>query len=125
MHRRHARCAHPSHCRASTEAAPVNLFTLWRRPAGIPPARVQSIAETPEIGFSARERRGGDSNPRTRSTPVTRFPVAPVQPLRHLSRGVLHAVAKGYDTTSAAARRTTTPDGARRYAPVDARGQPS
>src|ERR1700739_1097816 len=30
-------------------------------------------------------RRGGDSNPRTRSTPVTRFPVAPVQPLRHLS----------------------------------------
>jgi hypothetical protein len=31
------------------------------------------------------QRRGGDSNPRTRSTPVTRFPVAPVQPLRHLS----------------------------------------
>ncbi len=34
---------------------------------------------------TAGERRGGDSNPRTRSTPVTRFPVAPVQPLRHLS----------------------------------------
>ena len=33
----------------------------------------------------ASKRRGGDSNPRTRSTPVTRFPVAPVQPLRHLS----------------------------------------
>jgi integrase/recombinase XerD len=31
-------------------------------------------------------RRGRDSNPRTRLTPVTRFPVAPVQPLRHLSR---------------------------------------
>src|ERR1700733_4851330 len=30
-------------------------------------------------------RRGRDSNPRTRLTPVTRFPVAPVQPLRHLS----------------------------------------
>ncbi len=34
---------------------------------------------------TASQRRGGDSNPRTRSTPVTRFPVAPVQPLRHLS----------------------------------------
>ncbi len=34
---------------------------------------------------SSHQRRGGDSNPRTRSTPVTRFPVAPVQPLRHLS----------------------------------------
>src|SRR5439155_8712706 len=33
------------------------------------------------------ERRGRDSNPRTRLTPVTRFPVAPVQPLRHLSTG--------------------------------------
>ncbi len=33
----------------------------------------------------ASERRGGDSNPRTRLPPVTRFPVAPVQPLRHLS----------------------------------------
>ena len=32
------------------------------------------------------ERRGRDSNPRTRLTPVTRFPVVPVQPLRHLSR---------------------------------------
>jgi Bacterial regulatory proteins, luxR family len=32
------------------------------------------------------QRRGRDSNPRTRLTPVTRFPVAPVQPLRHLSR---------------------------------------
>ena len=31
------------------------------------------------------ERRGRDSNPRTRLTPVTRFPVVPVQPLRHLS----------------------------------------
>ena len=31
-------------------------------------------------------RRGRDSNPRTRLTPVTRFPVVPVQPLRHLSR---------------------------------------
>src|SRR3954466_254992 len=30
-------------------------------------------------------RRGRDSNPRTRLTPVTRFPVVPVQPLRHLS----------------------------------------
>src|SRR5207248_4423401 len=34
-----------------------------------------------------RQRRGRDSNPRTRLTPVTRFPVAPVQPLRHLSIG--------------------------------------
>src|SRR5215831_2746011 len=34
---------------------------------------------------SCTKRRGGDSNPRTRLTPVTRFPVAPVQPLRHLS----------------------------------------
>ena len=31
------------------------------------------------------QRRGRDSNPRTRLTPVTRFPVVPVQPLRHLS----------------------------------------
>src|SRR5579875_2332136 len=34
---------------------------------------------------SSHRRRGRDSNPRTRLTPVTRFPVAPVQPLRHLS----------------------------------------
>src|SRR3712207_1899204 len=40
-----------------------------------------SVAELVSI-----ERRGRDSNPRTRLTPVTRFPVAPVQPLRHLSR---------------------------------------
>ncbi len=33
----------------------------------------------------ALKRRGRDSNPRTRLTPVTRFPVVPVQPLRHLS----------------------------------------
>ncbi len=38
-----------------------------------------------------RQRRGRDSNPRTRSTPVTRFPVAPVQPLRHLSNIVRDA----------------------------------
>jgi putative flavoprotein involved in K+ transport len=36
--------------------------------------------------IAASQRRGRDSNPRTRSTPVTRFPVVPVQPLRHLSR---------------------------------------
>src|SRR5829696_186161 len=34
---------------------------------------------------AAMQRRGRDSNPRTRLTPVTRFPVVPVQPLRHLS----------------------------------------
>ena len=37
---------------------------------------------------SQSQRRGRDSNPRTRLTPVTRFPVVPVQPLRHLSRRV-------------------------------------
>ena len=34
----------------------------------------------------AAQRRGRDSNPRYELTPYTRFPVAPVQPLRHLSR---------------------------------------
>ena len=42
----------------------------------------------PAIYSTQAKRRGGDSNPRTRSTPVTRFPVAPVQPLRHLSGSV-------------------------------------
>ena len=37
------------------------------------------------LQLPSRRRRGRDSNPRTRLTPVTRFPVAPVQPLRHLS----------------------------------------
>src|SRR3954470_8100848 len=50
----------------------------------------------------AAERRGRDSNPRTRLTPVTRFPVAPVQPLRHLSERSVrlqpeHAVAQDAD----------------------------
>ncbi len=36
-------------------------------------------------------RRGRDSNPRTESTPVTRFPVAPIQPLWHLSLDLLCA----------------------------------
>jgi HEPN domain len=39
----------------------------------------------PRTNEKTTARRGRDSNPRTRSTPVTRFPVAPVQPLRHLS----------------------------------------
>src|ERR1700732_2224701 len=43
------------------------------------------------------KRRGRDSNPRTRLTPVTRFPVAPVQPLRHLSRRFLDGAPLGYD----------------------------
>lgn len=38
-------------------------------------------------GTVGEQRRGRDSNPRTRLTPVTRFPVVPVQPLRHLSWG--------------------------------------
>ena len=37
------------------------------------------------VRTSIKWRRGRDSNPRTRSTPVTRFPVAPIQPLWHLS----------------------------------------
>jgi hypothetical protein len=44
--------------------------------------RATTPADTPRCPV----RRGRDSNPRTRLTPVTRFPVAPVQPLRHLSR---------------------------------------
>jgi hypothetical protein len=43
----------------------------------------QSSPRASQLGTQLR--RGRDSNPRTRSTPVTRFPVAPVQPLRHLS----------------------------------------
>ncbi len=51
-------------------------------------------------------RRGRDSNPRTRSTPVTRFPVAPVQPLRHLSETrCQRAPPEGYDTARPAADR--------------------
>jgi hypothetical protein len=42
------------------------------------------ISAEPSVAI-LRKRRGGDSNPRTRSTPVTRFPVAPIQPLWHLS----------------------------------------
>ena len=53
-------------------------------------AALESFAERwsphAELVGGVPGRRGGDSNPRTRSTPVTRFPVAPVQPLRHLSR---------------------------------------
>jgi hypothetical protein len=50
------------------------------------------------------QRRGGDSNPRTRSTPVTRFPVAPVQPLRHLSERPAEAYRGGRIT-----RRSSRP----------------
>jgi hypothetical protein len=57
-------------------------------PGGPKPRKTAS--KPPFFGVAVRNtskwRRGGDSNPRTRSTPVTRFPVAPVQPLRHLSR---------------------------------------
>jgi hypothetical protein len=53
------------------------------------PRRGREPTPTPFFGAGVRIRtkwrRGGDSNPRTRLTPVTRFPVAPVQPLRHLS----------------------------------------
>src|SRR4051794_40329612 len=42
-----------------------------------------AAAERRLTATRAAQRRGRDSNPRTRLTPVTRFPVAPVQPLRH------------------------------------------
>src|ERR1700759_4222072 len=63
-------------------------------PCRLPPLRRKSTkgiggAQEPLSASSLSgptiQRRGGDSNPRTRLTPVTRFPVAPVQPLRHLS----------------------------------------
>jgi hypothetical protein len=59
---------------AADEQAGADLGSRQRLGHVSPPGRV-----------AATERRGRDSNPRTRLTPVTRFPVVPVQPLRHLS----------------------------------------
>src|SRR5829696_7937214 len=61
------------------------------RPAEMDPsARTHGSVERSAAGqrtrVGSRQRRGRDSNPRTRSTPVTRFPIVPVQPLRHPSR---------------------------------------
>ena len=47
--------------------------------------RKSSLTARGRLHGSGTKRREGDSNPRT-SFPVTRFPVVPVQPLRHLSR---------------------------------------
>ena len=67
------------------QALPIDLYwaiarSLFNRHRGVP-RRPAPLAGRRD----ARERRGRDSNPRTRLTPVTRFPVVPVQPLRHLS----------------------------------------
>jgi hypothetical protein len=61
----------------------------------------------PRTNEKSRRRRGGDSNPRTGSTPVTRFPVAPIQPLWHLSilGAACAALLEGYDTDGLPANR--------------------
>ena len=51
-------------------------------PSAAQGATLERYDEVPRMPLRRRE---GDSNPRT-SFPVTRFPVVPVQPLRHLSR---------------------------------------
>ena len=67
-----------------------------------------------QAGGGGAEREGFE--PSNEVTPVTRFPVAPVQPLRHLSRRMTppaavapicdrRAVAEGYDTHASAVAR--------------------
>jgi hypothetical protein len=81
------RTHHPVPLGASTEGSPAGppggsspLNPQRPPPSGASKTPLGSVRDT-----RGAQRRGGDSNPRTRSTPVTRFPVAPVQPLRHLS----------------------------------------
>jgi hypothetical protein len=64
------------------------IVTLARFREGEEQGKIAWSADGRRVAFQVGrpiERRGRDSNPRTRSTPVTRFPVVPVQPLRHLS----------------------------------------
>jgi transposase InsO family protein len=78
--------------------------TYWRNQN----KEARPLAHTPELRPMSRlitQRRGGDSNPRTRLTPVTRFPVAPVQPLRHLSVQAVASVARGREIAQARARQ--------------------
>ena len=78
-----------SGARAPAPAVPLRLSGQIRSShgeGGLLGSRHVSQVVCPPCPDSSHARRGRDSNPRTRSTPVTRFPVAPVQPLRHLSR---------------------------------------
>jgi hypothetical protein len=89
-----ARAASGPRSRPSWSRQPPDRACISRRAQ--PPARNRATPRTRvdrgdasparRIDFVGR-RRGRDSNPRTRSTPVTRFPIVPVQPLRHLSSG--------------------------------------
>jgi hypothetical protein len=85
---RSARC--PNNIEISSSSKPAIALRL-RGADGMKPAnkrRKRGHDGADRRGFAGKtQRRGGDSNPRTRLTPVTRFPVAPVQPLRHLSGG--------------------------------------
>src|SRR4051812_47420236 len=60
--------------------APVLRLRPARAAARWAAAAARAAAARPGL-----KRRGRDSTPRTRLTPVTRFPVAPVQPLRPLA----------------------------------------
>ena len=70
---------------SSDDALPAGSAGLYQRKGADPgPGRGFRVTLGTNRARRRPERREGDSNPRA-SCPATRFPVAPVQPLRHLS----------------------------------------
>ncbi len=92
---RQARRWHPPQSEGSRDDGSSCPACVDRKPCSREAASAACSGAPSEVrtraSYPAKKRRGRDSNPRTGSTPVTRFPVAPVQPLRHLSNIVRDA----------------------------------